>query len=171
MKPHPKTAGVVAAIFAVVVVWTAVGPLRPGWSRVANNGNAAGASVATPVSSNSLTLPFTSSLDGQVSQSAGGEQGSSEVLQGHLTGQVAADLQITLQGHTADDGSMLVNGTQLDLRGQNGFDCSGQLTALTSSDWTGRCSDSTTGLLVSLDIQLQADSSGHVTGMVRGSQA
>jgi hypothetical protein len=169
MKPHPRIAIGVAMVFAVVVFWTSTGPLRPGWSLAANNGNASGASGVRSAQNPSLSLPFTSSMTGQMSLPAqGGEE--TAVLRATLNGQVTGSLRITLQGQTDLNGNLVVDSTQLVLRTSTGIGCSGSLSDVQSGDWLGQCSDSG-GNQVALEIQLSEDSSGQVTGTLNGSQA
>ena len=84
-RAHPIWASVVALSLAATIVWTAAGPLRPGWNAIANNGNgsggavqaaggASGAATNTPGtasnSSNSsnapFSQPFTASAQGEI---------------------------------------------------------------------------------------------------------
>ena len=81
-RAHPIWASVVALSLAAAIVWTAAGPLRPGWNAIANNGNgsggavqaagdASGAATNTPGtasrSSNApFSQPFTASAQGEI---------------------------------------------------------------------------------------------------------
>ena len=81
---HPVWAGAVAGALAVAIIWTALGPLRPGWNTIANNGNGSGGVAQAAGSSNSsltptispsptsattpFSQPFTASVQGTITQ-------------------------------------------------------------------------------------------------------
>ena len=64
-RTHPVWASVVAAALAITITWTALGPMRPGWNAIANNGNGSGgvaqAAGSTAASGNATLTPSTSS--------------------------------------------------------------------------------------------------------------
>ena len=97
---HPVWAAITAASLAVAIIWTATGPLRPGWNTIANNGNgsggiaqAAGSSTATATptatasSSAPFSQPFTAALQGSMSRQTDAN-----------TGQPILRLDLTLGG-------------------------------------------------------------------------
>jgi hypothetical protein len=99
-KIHPVWAAITAASLAIAIIWTAAGPLRPGWNDIANNGNgsggvvqAAGSSTATATPTANATSaapfsqPFTASLQGSMSHQTDAN-----------TGQPILRLDLTLGG-------------------------------------------------------------------------
>lgn len=97
---HPIWAGVVAGSLAVAIIWTALGPLRPGWNAIANNGNGSGGvaqaagsvtSTATPSTAANGTTPFSQPFTASV-------QGTIMRQFDSSTGQPMLQLDLTLSG-------------------------------------------------------------------------
>jgi hypothetical protein len=99
-KIHPVWAAITAASLAIAIIWTAAGPLRPGWNDIANNGNGSGGVVqaagsstgtATPTANGAsaapFSQPFTASLQGSMSRQTDAN-----------TGQPILRLDLTLGG-------------------------------------------------------------------------
>ena len=103
---HPVWASLVGVALAVAIIWTALGPLRPGWNAIANNGNGSGgvvqaagnpssassAATSTPGASSQndnapFSQPFTASAQGDITS------GSDPT-----TGQPIQRLDLTLSG-------------------------------------------------------------------------
>ncbi len=116
-KIHPVWAAITAASLAVAIIWTAAGPLRPGWNDIANNGNGSGGVVqaagsstgtATPTanatSAAPFSQPFTASLQGSMSHQTDANTGQ-PILRLDLTlgGAQQGVLQIELWEQDASD--------------------------------------------------------------------
>ena len=134
-KIHPVWAAITAASLAIAIIWTAAGPLRPGWNDIANNGNgsggvvqAAGSSTATATPTTNATSaapfsqPFTASLQGSMSHQTDANTGQ-PILQLDLTlgGAQQGILQIDLweqgdnNGGIGDGGNGQVTATKVTL--------------------------------------------------------
>jgi len=180
MKPKPRLAAVTALITLVGVAWTVSGPLRPGWNASANNGHGSGARIALAQSSapsttgvTGLTRSFTATLNGSATQ-AGPSSGFGEdtvQLDVTLSGGMDGNLQITLQGRPTAGGGLAVDGSSVTLTPSGiGETCQGQVTSINGNHIGASCTVAK-GNTIGLDIQLQVDNGGSVTGTVRGSPA
>ncbi|HEU5349392.1 MAG TPA: ferric reductase-like transmembrane domain-containing protein [Ktedonobacterales bacterium] len=80
-RAHPIWAALVVGALVIAIVWTAVGPLRPGWNAIANNGNGSGGvaqalgsdrnatpAISSPSSDAPFSQPFTASVQGTITQ-------------------------------------------------------------------------------------------------------
>jgi hypothetical protein len=136
-RAHPIWASVVALSLAAAIVWTAAGPLRPGWNAIANNGNgsggavqaagnASGAATNTPgTASNSsnapFSQPFTASAQGEITTTTDSNTGQPVLrLDLALSGAQQGVLRIQLWeqgGETGDDrgGGATVTASQVTL--------------------------------------------------------
>jgi hypothetical protein len=168
------------AVAAVVVAgWMVSGPLRPGWNAVANNGHGSGARVALAGSASpaaaasAVQLPFRASLNGTATQ-VGGQGGFGPVtvrVDSTLSGGVQGSLTILLEGMSGANGGLAVQRTDViftPAASSESFE--GQLASMQGDRLSALCTDSA-GERVRLDMQLQVDDSGNVSGTVRGSRA
>jgi hypothetical protein len=164
------------------VAWTASGPLRPGWNAAANNGHGSGARVAlaqgsTPSTTGVAALPrsFTATLTGSATQAGAGPSGGfgqdTVQVDGSLSGGMDGTLQITLQGRPSAGGGLAVDASTVTLTPSGGGEaCQGQVTSI-NGDHIGASCAGAQGDMIGLDIQLQVDNGGIVTGTVQGSRA
>lgn len=129
-RQHPVWAGAVAGALAVAIIWTALGPLRPGWNTIANNGNGSGGVAqaagsingsATPTPSSTadaapFSQPFTASVQGTMTQQTDANTGQ-PILRFDLAmnGAQQGVLQIQLWEQSGGD-----NGDGGDNNGGNG---------------------------------------------------
>ena len=193
-RSHPVIASLVGLTILAGLIFTVAGPLRPGWSALANgvtSGNSLTQSVVPSTSqrvpsmsqggntSNPFAVPFTASLQGTLAQNGPDSSGAvtlhvnatlSNGAQGVLTimlkgtqenfGGQGSGLSITsTQVRLSQDASKpLYQGYLTDLR-SNGYRW--RMTALLS-----KSGPSTSG--VQVQIEMQADSSGQVTGVIQG---
>ncbi|MGE5334091.1 MAG: ferric reductase-like transmembrane domain-containing protein, partial [Nitrososphaerota archaeon] len=104
-RTHPIWASVVAAALAITIIWTALGPLRPGWNAIANNGNGSGgvaqAAGSTAANGNATPTPSTSSSAGGAAFSQpfnASAQGTISQQVDPGTGQPVLLLDLTLSG-------------------------------------------------------------------------
>ena len=109
-RTHPVWASLVAVSLAIAVVWTALGPLHPGWNTIANNGNGSGgvaqaAGNSTSVGGDASAAP--SSTPGAASTGSGAPfsqpftasaQGGVTSATDSSTGQQVLHLDLTLSG-------------------------------------------------------------------------
>ena len=120
---HPVWASLVGVALAVAIIWTALGPLRPGWNTIANNGNGSGgvaqaagnlsASGATNTPATSATTsdapfsqPFTASAQGDLSGGADPDTGQPILsLDLNLSGAQQGVLRIQLWEQSGDNGN------------------------------------------------------------------
>lgn len=189
---HPVWAGAVAASLVVAILWTAAGPLRPGWNTIANNGNgsggiaqAAGSATATPTTPSAtnggspFSQPFTDAVQGTLSQQADANTGQ-PVLLYDLTMTSASDdsaqgvLRIQLWeqnsgGGDDDNGTISITATQVTLSDTTDTPLyQGQLAALDGGHMVARLDATQSGgpsIQLTIDVQ-SAD--GTVTGSVSG---
>lgn len=190
-RAHPIWTGIVGGSLIVAIVWTALGPLRPGWNTIANNGNGSGEFVqaagaasgtATPSPSTSsgapFSQPFRASVQGTVTNQLDASTGQ-PMLQFDLTlsGAQRGVLQIQMWeqnggGFGGDDGEgsngvVTITATQVTL----GTDAArplyqGQITRLDGSFMEARLEASQPGqppLRLTLNLQTQGN---NVTGTV-----
>jgi len=123
-RPRPVVAGLGIAAAAVLAVWAAGGPLRPGWNRVANDGKGSGARIVlatrrTPIAAPPLPRRFTATFRGTLT-TGGSFQAAQATIRGHLTGAARGDLQILLAGVPTDGGTIAVQRSQVTLYGADG---------------------------------------------------
>jgi Ferric reductase like transmembrane component len=144
-RSHPGIAALIGLLTLVGVVWTASGPLQPGWNVVANNGNGSGSRIAqaqakAPVQSTSQSQnqsgnqngnqnnqsdpyasPFTAALEGTMTQNGPDANGAETLhINTTLSNGAQGTLVIVLQGQQNGDdaGRLSISSTQVTL-GQN----------------------------------------------------
>jgi hypothetical protein len=170
--PHPRIATVTTAAALAALIFVIAGPLRPGWNAFANNGKGSGARGAgISAAPSGLVVPFNAQLQGSVSQSGGSGIGGNQTLQinATLSGGEQGNLQIVLDGQPDGNGSLVVSGGRVTLSPQNGAAaCSGSVVSFDGSQMVALCHESS-GKQVRLDMSLQGDGSGNVSGTVQGS--
>jgi hypothetical protein len=167
--PHPKIAMATGAAALAALLFIISGPLRPGWNAFANNGNGSGGRGGTAsVASSVLHVPFTAQLQGSMNQSGGGSNNLTVQINATLSGGEQGDLQIVLNGQPDGNGSLMVNGGTVTLSPQNAAACSGNLTSFNGNQMSAVCQDGA-GNQVHLDMTIEGDASGNVSGTVQGS--
>ena len=193
-RSHPVIATLVGLLTRVGVVWTVSGPLQTGWNAVANNGNGSGSRIAqaqaqTPGQSttpsqnqngnqNNASDPyasaFTASLQGTMTQNGPDANGGVTLrINTTLSNGAQGTLNIVLQGQqSGDDEDISISSTQVTL-GQNATTIlyQGSLTGLrTEHRWrmTALLNKSGSNKQLALQIQMQVDNSGQVSGYVQG---
>lgn len=163
-----------ATTVLAVIVWTAAGPLRPGWARAAGTpasllGKARTASVSLPATpSSALNPPFTDSFAGSLRQGSDGEGAVSVTISGVATGAVTGHLALTLQGTPASGGGITLS------TGQATFgptaepaQYTGAVVRLAGQVVVASVTDAT-GKHLTLHIELEIDqSSSSVAGVIR----
>ena len=186
-RSHPVIASLVGLTILAGLIFTVAGPLRPGWNALANgvtSGNSLSQSVVPSASqgsntSNPFAVPFTASLQGTLAQNGPDSSGVvtlhvnatlSDGAQGVLTimlkgtqenfgGQESGLSIISTQVKLSQDAAILLyQGNLTDLR-SNGYRW--RMTALLA-----KVGASTSK--VQVQIEMQADSSGQVTGVIQG---
>jgi len=101
---HPVWASLVAVSLASAIIWTALGPLRPGWNAIANNGNGSGGVVqaaGSPTASSATTTPGAASKNDNAPFSqpfTASAQGDITSGSDPTTGQPVQRLNLTLSG-------------------------------------------------------------------------
>jgi hypothetical protein len=192
-KIHPIWAAITAASLAVAIIWTATGPLRPGWNAIANNGNgsggvaqAAGSSTGTGTGTPTATAssdapfsqPFTAALQGTMSHQTDVNTGQPILwLDLTLGGAQQGVLQIELWeqdsggiGDGGDGGNGLVTATKVTL----GVDAAtplyqGQISTLNGGYMVAQLDPTQSGqpsLQLTINVQAQGDNvSGTVSAM------
>ena len=189
-RSHPVIATLVGLLTLIGVIWTVSGPLQPGWNAVANNGNGSGSRIAqaqspgqSPAqkqsgnqqpSSDPYASPFTAALQGTISQNGPDASGVITLhINATLSNGAQGTLVIVLQGQqTGDDGGLSISSTQVTL-GQNATTAlyQGTLTGLrTERRWrmTALLNKSGSSNQLALQIEMQVDNSGQVSGYVQG---
>ncbi len=192
-RSHPVIATLVGLLTLVGVIWTVSGPLQPGWNAVANNGNGSGSRIAQAQaqspgqstaqkqngnqqpSSDPYASPFTAALQGTISQNGPDASGVITLrINTTLSNGAQGTLVIVLQGQQTgdDDGGFSVSSTQVTL-GQNAATVlyQGTLTGLrTERRWrmTALLNKSGSSNQLALQIEMQVDNSGQVSGYVQG---
>ena len=187
-RRHPALATLVGFCTLACVIFTIVGPLRPGWNVLAGGATASAASAAVSQSSTSssqssnasepFTSAFTASLQGTLTQN-GPDSNGSETLRVHstLSNGTQGVLTIVMQGSqngNSDDGVLSITATQITLGTSSNTQLyQGQLTDLRARNnhWRmvallAKAGSSSSQL--QLAITLTAFSSGQVTGTVQG---
>ncbi len=192
-RSHPAIATLVGLLTLVGVIWTVSGPLQPGWNAVANNGNGSGSRIAraqaqspgqSPAqkqsgnqqpSSDPYASPFTAALQGTISQNGPDASGIITLrINTTLSNGAQGTLIIVLQGQQTgdDDGGFSISSTQVTL-GQNATTVlyQGTLTGLrTERRWrmTALLNKDGSSNQLALQIEMQVDNSGQVSGYVQG---
>jgi hypothetical protein len=192
-RPHPVIATLVGLLTLIGVIWTVSGPLQPGWNAVANNGNGSGSRIAQAQaqspgqsraqkqsgnqqpSSDPYASPFTAALQGTISQNGPDASGVITLrINTTLSNGAQGTLIIVLQGQQTggDDGGLSISSTQVTL-GQNATTVlyQGTLTGLRSERrWrmTALLNKSGSSNQLALQIEMQVDNSGQVSGYVQG---
>ncbi|WIG59154.1 MAG: hypothetical protein OJF49_001901 [Ktedonobacterales bacterium] len=182
-RGHPVLAMATGAALLVGLVWTALGPLRPGWNASANNDQGSGARVAlaagaaqSPASAGNASAafasPFTASFQGTLTQQSSDASGNTTMeIKGTLSNGASGVLDIQLQGQASGDtGQLSVASTSVSL-GTSATPAlyQGQVTSLRGDDGRLRMTAHLTGAQGQLDINisLRVSSGGAVTGTVR----
>lgn len=173
LTPRPRIAALAAGVILVGAVWTALGPLRPGWNIAANNGHGSGARIAlgqsagTAANTGPITSPFNADMSGSVTQSNSGEIATVQ-LNTRLYGGAQGTLRITLQGEPDDSGGLAIDRTSvLFIPSGTGESYQGQVTALSGGEMMVRCTGSQ-GDRLQMDIVFQINEAGSVQGTVQG---
>ncbi|HEY7341683.1 MAG TPA: ferric reductase-like transmembrane domain-containing protein [Ktedonobacterales bacterium] len=190
-KIHPIWAAITAASLTVAIIWTATGPLRPGWNAIANNGNGSGGvaqaagnstdtttPTATATSAAPFSQPFTASLQGTMSHQTDANTGQPILrLDLTLSGAQQGVLQIELWeqdggglGDGGDGGNGQVTATKVTL----GVDAAtplyqGQISTLNGGYMVAQLDPTQSGqpsLQLTINVQAQGDNvSGTVSAM------
>ncbi len=193
-RSHPVIASLVGLSILAGFIFTVAGPLQPGWNAVANgatSGNNLLQSVvpstsrrvtATPqgsTASNPFTVPFTASLQGTLTQNGPDTSGVETLrINATLSNGAQGVLTIMLKGTQEDfdgqEGELSITTTQVRLSQDAAIPLyQGYLTNLRSNEYRWRM----TALLakagastnsVQLQIEMQVDSSGQMTGVIQG---
>jgi xanthosine utilization system XapX-like protein len=189
-RSHPVIATLVGLLTLAGVIWTVSGPLQAGWNAVANNGNGSGSRIAQAQSPGQSTTqkqsgnqqpssdpyasPFTATLQGTISQTGPAASGVITLrINATLSNGAQGTLVIVLQGQqTGDDGGLSISSTQVTL-GQNATTAlyQGTLTGLrTERRWrmTALLNKSGSSNQLALQIEMQIDNVGQVSGYVQG---
>lgn len=186
-RPHPVIATLVGLAVLVGMICTAAGPLRPGWNAFANgissmtNLSEVIASSTSPSSTSSdpFAAPFTAALQGTIAQS-GPDANGAETLRVNTTlsngaqGVLTIVLQARQDSFDGGERGLSITSSQVTL----GKDATaslyqGHLTALRGDDYRWRmigllAKDGTTAVQVGIQIEMQVDASGQVTGEIQG---
>lgn len=173
LTPRPRVAVLATGVILTGAVWTALGPLRPGWNIAANNGHGSGARIAlgegagTAANAGPITSSFNADMSGSVTQSDSGEIATVQ-LNARLRGGAQGTLRITLQGQPDETGGLAIDRTSvLFIPAGTGESYQGQVTALTRGEMRVRCTGSQ-GDRLQMDIVFQINEAGSVQGTVRG---
>jgi hypothetical protein len=184
-RAHPVLAAGVGLLVLAGAIWTALGPLQPGWNAIANSGHGSGARIALATSPQSpaaaspaFTSPFTAALQGTLTQTGPDANGNVTLqLDTTLSQGAQGTLQVVLQGQMlgGDDGGARLNITasQVTLSASTGDPrYTGSLTSISGGRrWhmgallTGA---GASGSQVQVQMDLQIDSAGQVNGTVAG---
>ena len=194
-RSHPVIASLVGLTILAGLIFTIVGPLQPGWNALANgvtSGNSLTQSVvpSTPQktpstsqgnnTSNPFAAPFTASLQGTLAQSGPDSSGvvtlrMNATLSNGAQGVLTIILNGTRENFGGQDSELSITSTQVKLSQDASKPLyQGYLTDLRNreSRWRmtallSKSGASTSG--VQVQIEMQADSSGRVTGVIQGS--
>jgi hypothetical protein len=195
-RSHPVIASLLGLSILAGFIFTVAGPLQPGWNAVANgatSGNSLLQSVvpstsrrvtATPQSStasNPFTTPFTASLQGTLTQNGPDTSGVETLrINATLSNGAQGILTITLKGTQEDFGGqgsgLSITTTQVRLSQDAAIPLyQGYLTNLRSNEYRwhmtallAKADASTSTSRVQLQIEMQVDSSGQMTGVIQG---
>jgi len=193
-RSHPVIASLVGLAILSGLIFTVVGPLQPGWNALANggtSGNSLTQSVApsplqkTPSTSqgnntsNPFAVPFTASLQGTLAQNGPDSSGVvtlriNATLSDGAQGVLTVILNGTQENFGGQDSELSITSTQVKLSQDASKPLyQGYLTDLRNreSRWRmtallSKSGASTSG--VQVQIEMQADSSGRVTGVIQG---
>jgi hypothetical protein len=193
-RSHPVMASLVGVAILAGLIFTIAGPLRPGWNALANgasSGNSLTQSVVpTPTqrvpspsqgsnTNNPFATPFSASLQGTLAQNGPDSSGAVTLrVNATLSDGAQGVLTIMLQGTQANfggqGGGLSITSTQVKLSQVAAIPLyQGYLTDLRSNQIRWRM----TALLakvgastssVQVQIEMQVDSSGQVTGVIQG---
>jgi hypothetical protein len=193
-RSHPVMASLVGVTILAGLIFTIAGPLRPGWNALANgasSGNSLTQSVVpTPTqrvpspsqgsnTNNPFAIPFSASLQGTLAQNGPDSSGAVTLrVNATLSDGAQGVLTIMLQGTQANfggqGGGLSITSTQVKLSQVAAIPLyQGYLTDLRSNQIRWRM----TALLakvgastssVQVQIEMQVDSSGQVTGVIQG---
>jgi len=189
-RAHPFFAGLTLFIALIGSFLTILGPLQSGWNAFANNGNGSGGLSSTTTSavtahqstqtSSAFTSPFSSQLQGTMTQNGSNQddsnQNGSVSLQFDLILSQGASgkLQILLQGQAADDGGLAITSSHIAL-GTNAttalyagplINLSEDSTLHMTAQLTSIGTTNTAPLNVQIDLNIQ--NPGQVTGTISG---
>jgi hypothetical protein len=166
------------AVPALMVVFVAAGPLRPGWAaragtpkaliasaHPAGNTSASATSAAAPTG---FTAPFVDQLRGSISESTpNGDAQSTVTIRASLSGQASGVLNVSLTGQADPSGGItLASSTAAMGPSANPSLYQGQITALQGDQLTLGLHDGA-GRTLTAAVQLRVDGSGRVTGSVQ----
>jgi len=193
-RSHPVIASLVGLTILAGLIFTIGGPLQPGWNALANgvtSGNSLTQSVvpSTPQktpstsqgnnTSNPFAAPFTASLQGTLAQSGPDSSGvvtlrMNATLSNGAQGVLTIILNGTQENFGGQDSELSITSTQVKLSQDASKPLyQGYLTDLRNreSRWRmtallSKSGASTSG--VQVQIEMQADSSGRVTGVIQG---
>ena len=193
-RSHPVIASLVGLTILAGSIFTVVGPLRPGWNALANgvtSGNSLTQTVVPSTSqrtpstsqgnktSNPFAAPFTASLQGTLAQNGPDSSGvvtlriNATLING-AQGVLTIILKGTQENFGGQESELTINSTQVRLSQDASQPLyQGYLTDLRNreSRWRmtallAKSGASTSG--VQVQIEMQADSSGQVTGVIQG---
>jgi hypothetical protein len=171
-----------------LVIFTLVGPLRPGWARragtpttlLASHSTTAAAvrtrvaarrAAAKPATADTLKVPFSATLSGTITQTQA-SGGAILDLALRVSGGADGELRVRMAGAPSGGGGLSLIGSQVDLSA-NGLASvlQGKIVSLQGQQFSARVGDrtgSTLDLQASLNIDDQA---GTVTGTLSGDRA
>jgi DMSO/TMAO reductase YedYZ heme-binding membrane subunit len=149
--------------------WAFSGPLQPGWNQTANYGHGTGSRLPAPVVASSLPLPFQSTLQGRYQRQGSAAQTALQ-YDTTLSGAPGGSMQVRLIGQTQTGNRLVVNDSTVVLRPSgSGPVCTGSVTQIQRSTMVAQCATQS-GDQVQLQIVVQVDADGNVTGTVDGSR-
>ena len=193
-RTHPVIASLVGLTIVAGLIFTIFGPLRPGWNALANGGASGNSLTQSVVSStpqktpstsqgnnsgNPFAAPFSASFQGTLAQNGPDSNGVvtlhvnatlSEGPQGVLT----IMMQGTQENFGGQEGGLSITSTQVKLSQDATMPLyQGYMTDLRSNEFRWRMSALLTKVgastsTVQVAIEMQVDSSGHVTGVIQG---
>jgi hypothetical protein len=193
-RSHPVITSLVGLAILAGLIFTIVGPLQPGWNALVNgvtSGKSLTQSVVpsplqkTPSTSQGnntsppFAAPFTASLQGTLAQN-GPDSSGAVTLRIHATlsngaqGVLTIILNGTQENFGGQDGELTINSTQVRLSQDASKSLyQGYLTDLRNRDsrWRMTAMLSKSGANTSgvqVQIEMQTDSSGQVTGVIQG---
>jgi DMSO/TMAO reductase YedYZ heme-binding membrane subunit len=158
----------------VILIWFAVGPMRPGWAARAGTpasllGTSSGQAAVDAPSATALQAPFTATLTGTVAETAADAQGNVTItIDGNLSVGASGHLHIVLQGPSDGQGGVEMASSAVTVGPTAGsIEYRGQVTRIGGTTLTaGLTGDS--GRSMSLRVSLQIDAAGtQMTGSVQ----
>jgi hypothetical protein len=193
-RSHPVIVSLVGLAILAGLIFTIVGPLQPGWNALVNgvtSGKSLTQSVVpsplqkTPSTSQGtntsppFAAPFTASLQGTLAQNGPDSSGAvtlriNATLSNGAQGVLTIILNGTQENFGGQDGGLTINSTQVRLSQDASKSLyQGYLTDLRNRDsrWRmtallSKSGANTSG--VQVQIEMQTDSSGQVTGVIQG---